>query len=149
MNIYTITIFISILIYVAVGNYAGRRVKNLEDYFVVGRQAPTLLIVGTLVASFLSTNTFLGDAGFIYGFNTGRMLIPALFLVGYIYGAIYFGRYLRRSRSLTVAGYFAHRFNSRRVQVVAGGSLGELHLIHPVLWLPGCGADRYDDVPVV
>ncbi|MGB5255863.1 MAG: sodium:solute symporter family protein [Woeseiaceae bacterium] len=120
MNIYTITIFISILIYVAVGNYAGRRVKNLEDYFVVGRQAPTLLIVGTLVASFLSTNTFLGDAGFIYGFNTGRMLIPALFLVGYIYGAIYFGRYLRRSRSLTVAGYFADRFNSRRVQVVAG-----------------------------
>jgi Na+/proline symporter len=120
MNIYTVTIFISILVYVAVGNYAGRRVTNLEDYFVVGRQAPTLLIVGTLVASFLSTNTFLGDAGFIYGFNTGRLLIPALFLVGYIYGAIYFGRYLRRSRSLTVAGYFADRFNSRRVQVVAG-----------------------------
>lgn len=120
MNIYTITIFISILVYVAVGNYAGRRVKNLEDYFVVGRQAPTLLIVGTLVASFLSTNTFLGDAGFIYGFNTGRLLMPALFLVGYVYGAIYFGRYLRRSRSLTVAGYFSDRFDSRRVQVVAG-----------------------------
>jgi len=120
MNIYTVTIFVSILVYVAVGNYAGRRVKNLEDYFVVGRQAPTLLIVGTLVASFLSTNTFLGDAGFIYGFNSGRLLIPGLFLVGYVYGAIYFGRYLRRSRSLTVAGYFADRFNSRRVQVVAG-----------------------------
>ncbi|HET6565376.1 MAG TPA: sodium:solute symporter family protein [Xanthomonadales bacterium] len=120
MNIYTITIFVSILVYVAVGNYAGRRVKNLEDYFVVGRQAPTLLIVGTLVASFLSTNTFLGDAGFIYGFNTGRLLTPALFLVGYVYGAIYFGRYLRRSRSLTVAGYFAERFDSRRVQVAAG-----------------------------
>jgi Na+/proline symporter len=120
MNIYTVTIFVSILVYVAVGNYAGRRVKNLEDYFVVGRQAPTLLIVGTLVASFLSTNTFLGDAGFVYAFNTGRLLIPALFLVGYVYGAIYFGRYLRRSRSLTVAGYFADRFDSRRVQVVAG-----------------------------
>jgi sodium/pantothenate symporter len=120
MNIYTITIFISILAYVAVGNYAGRKVKNLEDYFVVGRQAPTLLIVGTLVASFLSTNTFLGDAGFIYGYNTGRLLIPALFLVGYIYGAIFFGRYMRRSRALTVTGYFAERFDSRRVQVVAG-----------------------------
>lgn len=120
MNIYTITIFISILVYIAVGNYAGRKVKNLEDYFVVGRQAPTLLIVGTLVASFLSTNTFLGDAGFVYGYNTGRLLMPALFLVGYVYGAIYFGRYLRRSRALTVAGYFAERFNSRRVQVAAG-----------------------------
>lgn len=120
LNIYTITIVISILVYVAVGNYQGRRVKNLEDYFVVGRQAPILLIVGTLVASFLSTNTFLGDAGFVYGFNTGRLVMPALFLVGYIYGAVFFGRYLRRSRALTVAAYFGARFNSRRVQAVAG-----------------------------
>ena len=68
--------------YLAVGNYAGRGVRNLDDYYVAGRRAPTLLIVGTLVASFLSTNTFLGDAGFLYGFNTGRLLTPALFLVG-------------------------------------------------------------------
>ena len=81
MNIYTITILISILTYVALGNYAGRKVKDVEDYFVVGRQAPTLLIVGTLVASFLSTNTFLGDAGFTYSFNASRILIPGLFLV--------------------------------------------------------------------
>ena len=120
MNIYTVTIFISILAYIAVGNYAGRKVKDIEDYFVVGRQAPTLLIVGTLVASFLSTNTFLGDAGFTYGFNSARILIPGLFLVGYIYGALYFGRYLRRSRAITVAEYFSRRFDSRRVQVVAG-----------------------------
>lgn len=120
MTIYTVTILISILAYVAIGNYAGRKVKNVEDYFVVGRQAPTLLIVGTLVASFLSTNTFLGDAGFTYGFSAGRILTPALFLVGYIYGALYFGRYLRRSRVLTVAAYFSSRFDSRRVQVIAG-----------------------------
>lgn len=120
MNIYTITILISILAYVAIGNYAGRKVKNVEDYFVVGRQAPTLLIVGTLVASFLSTNTFLGDAGFTYGFNSARILLPGFFLVGYIYGALYFGRFLRRSRALTVAAYFSSRFDSRRVQVIAG-----------------------------
>lgn len=120
MTIYTVTILISILAYIALGNYAGRKVKDVEDYFVVGRQAPTLLIVGTLVASFLSTNTFLGDAGFTYGFNSARILLPGLFLVGYIYGALYFGRYLRRSRALTVAAYFSKRFDSRRVQVVAG-----------------------------
>ena len=120
MNIYIAIILISIIVYVAVGNYAGRKVKNLEDYFVVGRNAPTLLIVGTLVASMLSTNTFLGDAGFVYGFNSGgRILFPGLFLAGYIYGALFFGRYLRRSRSLTVASYFADRFDSRRVRVVA------------------------------
>ncbi|MBH54096.1 MAG: sodium:solute symporter [Opitutaceae bacterium] len=121
MTIYTITVLLSVLAYIAVGNYAGRKVKGLEDYFVVGRQAPTILIVGTLVASFLSTNTFLGEAGLVYGFVAGgRILGPSLVVAGYIYGALYFGRYLRRSRSLTVAQYFADRFDSRRVQVIAG-----------------------------
>lgn len=121
MNIHIITVLVSIIVYLGVGNYAGRRVKGLEDYFVVGRQAPTLLIVGTLVASFLTTNTFLGEGGLVYGFVAGgRILGPTLVVAGYIYGAIFFGRYLRRSRSLTVAQYFADRFDSRRVQIIAG-----------------------------
>ena len=121
MNIYIITVLISIIVYLSVGNYAGRRVKGLEDYFVVGRQAPTPLIVGTLVASFLTTNTFLGEGGLVYGFVAGgRILGPTLVVAGYIYGAIFFGRYLRRSRSITVAQYFADRFDSRRVQIIAG-----------------------------
>ena len=120
MNIYMVTILLSLLAYVAVGNYVGRRVKHLEDYFVAGRQAPTLLIVGTLVASFLSTNTFMGQAGLIYAFNGGIVLIPSLLVTGYLYGALYFGRYLRRSNALTVAEYFANRFDSKRVQIIAG-----------------------------
>ena len=51
MDIYTSSILISIIVYAIVGNYAGRKVKHLEDNFVVGPQAPTLLIVGTLVVS--------------------------------------------------------------------------------------------------
>jgi len=120
MNIYTITIFLSIIAYVIVGNYVGRKVKGLEDYFVVGRQAPVLLISGTLVASFLSTNTYMGWAGLMYDYNIGFLLLPSLVLTGYIYGSLYFGRYLRRSRCLTVADYFAKRFDSRRLQVIAG-----------------------------
>ena len=42
MDIYAITIAISLLLYLGIGQYAGRRVKHLEDYFVVGRNAPTL-----------------------------------------------------------------------------------------------------------
>ena len=66
MDIYSGAILVSLIIYIAVGNYAGRRVKKLDDYFVAGRRAPTLLIVGTLVASVLSTNIFLGETGFVY-----------------------------------------------------------------------------------
>jgi sodium/pantothenate symporter len=121
MDIYSISILISILIYLFIGNYAGRKVKHLEDYFVVGRQAPTLLIVGTLVASVLSTNAFLGETGFSYAGQGGAYIIwPAIWVTGYVYGALFFGRYLRRSRALTVAEFFGQRFDSRQVQTAAG-----------------------------
>lgn len=75
MTIYTITILLSLLAYVVVGNYAGRKVKGLEDYFVAGRRAPVFLIVGTLVASYLSSNIYIGQAGFNYKGNPGIILI--------------------------------------------------------------------------
>jgi Na+/proline symporter len=121
MDIYTGAIFVSLLIYIAVGYYAGRRVKKLEDYYVAGRNAPTLLIVGTLVASLISTNAFLGETGFVYEGQAGPYLLwPAIAATFYIHGALFFGRYLRRSRAITVADFFGQRFNSQRVQTAAG-----------------------------
>lgn len=121
MDIYTTGIALSILIYVVIGNLAGRGVKNLDDYYVAGRRAPSLLIVGTLVASLLSTNAFLGETGVVYMGQAGPFLLwPPISAVGYILGALFFGRYLRRSRAITVADFFGRRFNSRRVQSAAG-----------------------------
>ena len=121
MDIYSSSILISIIVYLVIGNYAGRKVKHLEDYFVVGRRAPTLLIVGTLVASVLSTNAFLGETGFSYATQGGPYILwPAAWVSGYIFGALFFGRYLRRSRVLTVAEFFGKRFNSKSVQAAAG-----------------------------
>ena len=72
MDAYTLAIVVSVLVYVAIGNYAGRKVKHLDDYFVAGRRAPTFMILGTLVASVVGTNSFLGDVGiFHHGIGTG------------------------------------------------------------------------------
>jgi Na+/proline symporter len=121
MDIYSGAILVSLIIYIAVGNYAGRRVKKLDDYFVAGRRAPTLLIVGTLVASVLSTNIFVGETGFVHEGQAGPYLLwPPIGAMGYIFGALLFGRYLRRSQALTVADFFGKRFNSQRVQTAAG-----------------------------
>ena len=121
MDIFSGAILISLLIYIVVGNYAGRRVKKLDDYFVAGRRAPTLLIVGTLVASVLSTTLFIGETGFVYEGQAGPYLLwPPIGAMGYIFGALLFGRYLRRSRAITMADYFGRRFNSQRVQTAAG-----------------------------
>jgi sodium/pantothenate symporter len=124
MDIYVAGVVASFLLYIVVGNYAGRKVKHLDDYFVAGRQAPTLLIVGTLVASVNSTGAFLGEAGFSYSGFTGYFLLGLpLTSIGYALGAVFFGRYLRRSRVLTVAEFFGRRFFSQRVRTAAGVTL--------------------------
>lgn len=121
MDLYTATIAVSVLLFVAVGSYSGRQVRELDDYFVAGRRAPTFLIVGTLVASVFSTSIFLGEAGFTYDGQMGAyILLPGIAVSGYVYGALLFGTYLRRSRATTVADFLGQRFNSRRVQRVAG-----------------------------
>ena len=121
MDIFSVTIGVSILIYVVIGSYAGRSIKELDDYFVAGRRAPTLLILGTLVASVMSTAIFMGEAGFTYDGQFGAyLLFPGIAVTGYMLGALFFGVYIRRSRAPTVADYFGHRFQSRRLQQFAG-----------------------------
>ena len=121
MDIYTLGIAISVVVFIGVGMYAGRSVKQLDDYFVAGRRAPTLLIVGTLVASVFSTSLFLGEAGFTYDGQLGPyILMPGIAVIGYVYGALFFGTFLRRSRAHTVADFFGQRFNSHKVQQAAG-----------------------------
>lgn len=121
MSSFLAGMIISILVYLAVGWYAGRKVKHLDDYYVAGRNAPTLLIVGTLVASFLSTNAFMGEVGMSYrGHAPLIVIMTGVNCLGYIVGALYFGRYLRRSRALTVPEFFGQRFRSRRLQAFAG-----------------------------
>jgi len=85
MDIYTTAIAVSILVYIVIGSYAGRGVRNLDDYYVAGRRAPTLLIVGTLVASVMSSTMFLGEAGFAYDTQAGPyVLFPQGAAVGYV-----------------------------------------------------------------
>ena len=121
MDIFTLTISVSLVLFFLVGNYAGKNVKQLDDYLVAGRRAPTLLIVGTLVASVMSSVAFLGEAGFTYDGQMGAyLLFPSTAATGYIIGALLFGRYLRRSEATTVADFFGQRFNSFRVQQAAG-----------------------------
>ena len=121
MNIFSLAIAFSVILFILAGLYAGRSVNKLDDYFVAGRQAPTVLVVGTLVASVFSASIFLGEAGFTYDGQLGPyILMPGIAVIGYVYGALFFGTFLRRSRAPTVADFFGQRFDGRRVQQAAG-----------------------------
>ncbi len=120
MNAYALGIVISLLVYIVIGNWAGRKVKNLDDFLVAGRRAPTALIIGTLVASAVGTNSFLGDVGFSYsGYAQVVIFAVPLNVMGYVAGSLFFGRYIRRSQSRTVAEFLGERFSSSRIRVFA------------------------------
>ena len=121
MNIYLLGVIISMIVYIVVGIMAGNKVKDTNDYYVAGRKAPTILIVGSLVASFLSTGAFLGDTGEVYsGFFVPILIVGVMQGTGYLFGASMFGRYVRRSDALTIPEYFGKRFCDRKLQVLAG-----------------------------
>ncbi|AZU62855.1 sodium:solute symporter family protein [Neobacillus mesonae] len=116
--IYTIGIIVSFLLYILIGVVLSKRVKSSEEYYVSGRKGSTLMVTGTLVASFLSTVSFMGEAGFSYEGYPILLLILVIFNVtGYVIGVFCFGRYLRRSQSLTVPEYFGNRFQSNKVRM--------------------------------
>lgn len=120
MNVYFLGMVVSMVLYVVLGILISRRVKTANDFFVAGRQAPTILIVGSLVASYCSTGLFMGDVGEAYGgFFTPFMMTAMMLVGGYILGSVFFGKYLRRSQAVTIPEFFGRRFQSRPIQILA------------------------------
>jgi len=121
MNVFAVGIIFSLVAYFIIGNYVSRKVKNIEDFYVAGRNAPTLLITGSLVSAFIGTGMFLGDCGESYmGFMIPILVISVMATAGYPVGSAFFGRYVRRSEAMTIPEYFSKRFCDKRIQKLAG-----------------------------
>ena len=120
MNIYLIGMVVTMVVYVVVGALISRGVKNANDFYVAGRNAPAYLITGSLVASFIGVGLFMGDVGEAYsGFFGPIMVAVGVLSVGYIFGSVFFGRYLRRSKALTIPQFFEKRFDSKAMRILA------------------------------
>lgn len=121
MDVFTLSVIGSFLLITAVGIVMSRKVKNRTDYFLAGKDVGVMLIVGTLVASYLSTVALMGEAGTAFdGFPWPIFLLTALAAVGYLLGVLLFGRYLRESGALTIPEFFGDRFESKRLRALAG-----------------------------
>lgn len=120
MNAYLIAVLVSFVIYLVVAFVVNKYVKDANDYFVAGRNAPVGLIVGSMTASLLSTGLFLGDSGEAYnGMWIATAGCAAISAGGYILGAVFFSRHLRRTNVYTIPSFFEKRFQSRAVGIMA------------------------------
>jgi SSS family transporter len=110
-------VIIYLLITIAIGLWAARRVKNTADFAIAGRHLPLIMIVTTTFATWFGSETVLGiPATFIGGglrsvvedpFGAGTCLI----LVG-----LFFAAKLYKMTLLTISDYYRERFG-RSVEI--------------------------------
>lgn len=120
MNIYLIGMCIAMLFFLGISWLISKKVKNAEDFYVAGRKAPLILIAGSMIASYTSTGMFMGDAAEAYeGALSAMILFAGMQSAGYILGAVFFGRYLRRSGAMTIPEFFGQRFCSKKMRTLS------------------------------
>lgn len=120
MNIYFIGMCIAMLLFLGISWLISRKVKSAEDFYVAGRKAPLILIAGSMIASYTSTGMFMGDAAEAYeGALSAMIMFAGMQSAGYILGAVFFGRYLRRSGAMTIPEFFGRRFCSRKMRMLS------------------------------
>ncbi len=106
-------VIVYLLITIAIGLYAARRVKNTADFAIAGRNLPLIMIVTTTFATWFGSETVLGiPAKFVEGglgkvvedpFGAGTCLI----LVG-----LFFAGKLYKMSLLTISDYYRERFGT-------------------------------------
>lgn len=111
-------VVVYLLVTIAIGLWAAKRVKNTADYAVAGRKLPLIMIVTTTFATWFGSETVLGiPAKFVESglnavvedpFGAGTCLI----LVG-----LFFAAKLYKMSLLTISDYYRERFG-RVIEVV-------------------------------
>jgi len=111
-------VIIYLLVTIAIGLYAAKRVKNSADFAIAGRSLPMVMIVTTTFATWFGSETVLGiPAKFVQGGLNGVVEDPfgagtCLILVG-----LFFARKLYQMTLLTISDYYRHRYG-RTVEVL-------------------------------
>ncbi len=111
-------VIVYLLITIAIGLWAARRVKNTADFAIAGRNLPLIMIVTTTFATWFGSETVLGiPAKFVSGGLNGVVEDPfgagtCLILVG-----LFFAGKLYRMTLLTISDYYRERFG-RTVEVL-------------------------------
>ena len=118
-----IILVIYIIVILAIGLWAARRVKNSEDWFVGGRE------MGPWITALAHGSSSLGGGMYIagpqYGWEAGASALWAA--PGDVFGPLLnFGviarrmrRYTEKAQSLTIPDFFGHRYYSKKIRYLS------------------------------
>ena len=111
-------VILYLLVTIAIGLWAARRVKTTADFAIAGRHLPLVMIITTTFATWFGAETVLGiPAKFVQGGLNGVVEDPfgagtCLILVG-----LFFAAKLYKMTLLTISDYYRERYG-RGVEVV-------------------------------
>lgn len=111
-------VFLYLLVTIAIGLWAAKRVKNTADFAIAGRHLPLIMVVTTTFATWFGSETVLGiPARFVESGLNGIVEDPfgagtCLILVG-----LFFAAKLYKMTLLTISDYYRERYG-RTVEIV-------------------------------
>ncbi len=99
------------LILIAVSLWRSRKVKSHEDFMVAGRNVPVLLLVGTLVCTWIGSGSLFGGAGLAYRTGIAELWFSFGAWMGLIVAYFIAGR-VRHIAEYTVPDLLEKRYNA-------------------------------------
>lgn len=110
MNPYVLVVILYPLILVGVSVWRSKSVKSHEDFMVAGRSVPVVLLVGTLVCTWIGSGSLFGGAGLAYRTGIAELWFSFGAWVGLV--AVYFiAHRVRKIAQYTVPDILEQRYN--------------------------------------
>jgi SSS family solute:Na+ symporter/sodium/proline symporter len=111
MNLLVVVVILYPLILVGISLYRSKAVKSHADFMVAGRSVPVLMLVGTLVCTWIGSGSLFGGAGLAYRSGISELWFSSGGWVGLIVAFFIAGR-VRRIAQYTVPDLLEQRYNA-------------------------------------
>ena len=112
-----------LLVTIAIGLWAARRVHNSKDFLVAGRSLPLYMSIATVFATWFGAETVLSvSATFAKDGLGGIVADPFGATFCLVFVAVFFARAFYRMNLLTIGDYYRKRYN-KPVEVVTGAAI--------------------------
>ncbi|WP_085993352.1 sodium:solute symporter family protein [Oceanobacillus senegalensis] len=134
-----ITIIVSLSLFLVflliVGYVSSKKTKSTADFALASRNMGPLIVAATIIATYGSASSFLGNPGLAYEYGWSMTWIWVGCLIGIVIPILFFGPRMRmisvRLNTLTVPDFLGEIYESRFLQLIM--SLGILIFYTPMM----------------
>jgi SSS family solute:Na+ symporter/sodium/proline symporter len=111
LNAYLAVVLVYLALVIGVAVRQSRRVKNKADFMVAGRSVPTVLLVGTLICTWIGSGSLFGGAGLAFRMGVGDLWMSAGAWAG-ILVVMFLAARVRRIADYSVPELLERRYNA-------------------------------------